>query len=109
MHPNEDYVLNVLEDVGLVTRSQIENAKSRLNGAGTAIDILVKDGAVSEADVSRSLAAQAHMDWVDLSTMVIPQEVINQIRAADARRFKVIPVGFGETGLIVAIGDPLET
>jgi type IV pilus assembly protein PilB len=71
VHPNEDYVLNVLEDVGLVTRSQIENAKSRLNGAGTAIDILVKDGVVSEADVSRSLAAQAHMDWVDLSTMVI--------------------------------------
>ena len=108
MHPNEDYVLNVLEDVGLVTRSQIENAKSRLNGAGTAIDILVKDGVVSEADVSRSLAAQARMDWVDLSTMVIPREVINQIRAADARRFKVIPVGFGETGLIVAIGDPLD-
>ncbi len=108
MHPNEDYVLNVLEDVGLVTRSQIENAKSRLDGAGTAIDILVKDGVVSEADVSRSLAAQAHMDWLDLSTMAIPQEVINQIPAADARRFKVIPVGFGETGLIVAIGDPLD-
>jgi type IV pilus assembly protein PilB len=67
VHPNEDYVLNVLEDVGLVTRSQIENAKARLNSAGTAIDILVKDGVVSEADVSRSLAAQAHMDWVDLS------------------------------------------
>jgi hypothetical protein len=58
---------------------------------------------------ARSLATQGHMDWVDLSIMVIPQEVINQIRAADARRFKVIPVGFGETGLIVAIGDPLET
>jgi type IV pilus assembly protein PilB len=85
MRPNEDYVLNVLEDVGLVTRSQIENAKSRLNGAGTAIDVLVKDGVVSEADVSRSLAAQAHMDWVDLSTMVVPPEVINQIRAADGK------------------------
>ena len=108
MHPNEDYVLNVLEDVGLVTRSQIENARLRLDGAGTAIDILVKDGVVSEADVSRSLAAQAHMDWLDLSTMAIPHEVINQIPAADAHRFKVIPVGFGETGLIVAIGDPLD-
>jgi len=108
VHPNEDYVLNVLEDVGLVTRSQIENARLRLDGAGTAIDILVKDGVVSEADVSRSLAAQAHMDWLDLSTMAIPHEVINQIPAADARRFKVIPVGFGETGLIVAIGDPLD-
>jgi hypothetical protein len=28
------------------------------------------------------------MDWVDLSAKVIPPEVINQIRAEDARRFK---------------------
>ena len=37
------------------------------------------------------------------STMVIPPDVINQIRAEDARRFKVIPVAFGESGLIVAV------
>ena len=104
----EDYVLKLLEDAGLVTRSQIDAAKSRLNGTTNAVDLLVKEGVVSEADVSRSLAAQAHMDWVDLSTKIIPPEVINQIRAEDARRFKVIPVGFGETGLIVAVSDPLD-
>jgi type IV pilus assembly protein PilB len=104
----EDYVLKLLEDAGLVTRSQIEAAKSRLNGTTNVIDLLVKEGFVSEVDVSRSLAAQARMDWVDLSTKVVPPEVINQIRAEDARRFKVIPVGFGETGLIVAVSDPLD-
>jgi type II secretion system protein E len=104
----EDYVLKLLEDAGLVTHAQIESARSRLNGSSNAVDLLVKDGVVSEADVSRSLAAQAHMDWVDLSTKVIPPEIINQIRAEDARRFKVIPVGFGESGLIVAVSDPLD-
>jgi type II secretion system protein E len=104
----EEYVLKLLEDAGLVTRSQIENAKSRLNGAANAVDVLIKDGVVSETDVSRSLAAQAHMDWVDLSSKVISPEVISQIRAEDARRFKVIPVGFGESGLIVAVSDPLD-
>ena len=59
-------------------------------------------------DVSRSLAAQAHMDWIDISTMVIPPEVINEIRGEDARRFKVIPVAFGESGLVVAVGNPLD-
>jgi hypothetical protein len=63
---------------------------------------------ISEADVSRGLAAQAGMDWVDLSTKVISPKVIAQIRGEDARRFKVIPVDFGETGLIVAIDDPLD-
>jgi type II secretion system protein E len=104
----EDYVLKLLEDAGLVTRSQIEAAKSKLNGQTNAVDLLVKEGVVSEVDVSRSLAAQAQMDWVDLSKKIIPPEVINQIRAEDARRFKVIPVGFGETGLIVAVSDPLD-
>jgi type IV pilus assembly protein PilB len=105
---NEDYVLKVLEDVGLVTGNQIKSARSRLNGANNVVDLLIKDGVVSESDVSRSLAGQAHMDWIDISLMVIPPEVIKQIRAEDARRFKVIPITFGETGLVVAVSDPLD-
>jgi type IV pilus assembly protein PilB len=108
LHPNETYVLELLQDSGLVTRSQIDSARSRLNGAPTVVDVLVRDGVVSEADVSRTLAAQAHMDWIDLATIVIPPEVISHIRAEDARRFKVVPVGFGESGLTVAISDPLD-
>jgi type II secretion system protein E len=108
VHPNEDYVLNLLEDAGLVTRTQIEKARAKLNGAADVVEILIKDGIVSESDVSRSLAAQAHMDWIDLSSMAVPPEVIKQIRGEDARRFKVVPVGFGESGLTVAIGDPLD-
>jgi len=105
---NEDYVLKVLQDVGLVTRKQVEGARSRLNGTNNVVDLLIKDGIVSESDVSRSLAAQAHMDWIDPSSMVIPPLIIKQIRAEDARRFKVIPVAFGETGLVVAVSDPLD-
>jgi type IV pilus assembly protein PilB len=105
---NESYILELLEDSGLVSRSQVQSARSRLNGSGSLVEVLVRDGVVSEADVSRTLAAQAQMDWIDLSTMVIPPEVIAQIRAQDARRFKVIPVGFGDSGLIVAISDPLD-
>jgi hypothetical protein len=40
------------------------------------------------------------MDWVDLSSVTIPSAVIKQVRGEDARRFKVIPVAFGETGLV---------
>src|SRR5918996_5551082 len=104
---SEDYMLGVLQEGGLVTRSQIENARSRLNGAAGVVDVLINDGIVSDSDVSRTLAAQAHMDWIDISSMVIPPQVINQIRGEDARRFKVIPVAFGDTGLVVAVGNPL--
>jgi type IV pilus assembly protein PilB len=105
---NEDYVLRVLQDVGLVTRPQIEEARARLNGANTVVDLLVTEGIVSDTDVSRALAAQAQMDWIDISSMVIPPQVIKQIRVEDARRFKVIPIAFCETGLVVAVSDPLD-
>ncbi len=108
MQHNEEYVLRVLEEGGLVTRHQIDGARSRLNGEPGVIDVLVNDGTVSDAEVSRTLAAQAQMDWIDISSMVIPPHVINQIRGEDARRFKVIPVAFGETGLVVAVGNPLD-
>jgi type II secretion system protein E len=105
---NEDYVLKVLQDVGLVSRKRIEAARTRLDGQNSVVDLLIKDGAVTESDVSRSLAAEAHMDWIDLSSIVIPPQIIKQIRAEDARRFKVIPVAFGESGLVAAVSDPLD-
>ena len=108
MPQSEDYVLGILQEGGVVTRPQIESARSRLNGAAGVVDVLINDGIVSDSDVSRALAAQAHMDWIDISSIVIPPQVINQVRADEARRFKVIPVGFGETGLVVAVGDPLD-
>ena len=108
MQANDDYVLKVLEEIGLVSRKQIAQARARLNGAPSVVDVLVRDGVVSADDISRSLAAQAQMHWIDLSAVVIPPEIIAQISAADARRFKVIPVTFGESGLVLAISDPLD-
>jgi type IV pilus assembly protein PilB len=105
---SEDYVLKILQDVGLVSRKQVDAARKRLNGQEKVLDVLIKDGTLSESDVLRSLAAQAHMDWIDLSAMIIPPDIIRQIRAEDARRFKVIPVAFGETSLVVAVSDPLD-
>jgi type IV pilus assembly protein PilB len=64
---SEDYVLRILQDVGLVTPPQIESARLRLNGANNVVDLLIDDGTVSDMDVSRALAAQAHMDWIDIS------------------------------------------
>ncbi len=108
MQPTDEYVVSLLAHTGLITNEQIASARSRLNGASNVVDVLVRDGVVSSTDVSRTVAAQAQMDWVDLSMRLIPPEVIGQIRAEDARRFKVIPVAHGESGLVVAVSDPLD-
>jgi len=106
--PNEEYILDLLRDVGLVTRRQIEQARANLNGEKSVVDVLVRQGIVSADDVSRSLAAQAEMTWIDLADVVVPPDVIDEIRPQDARRFKMIPIARNEHGLVVATGDPLD-
>jgi len=105
---NEDYVLKVLKDFELISRDQIEAARTRLDGQNSLIEVLIKHSVITEDDISRSLARQAHMDWIDLSAIRIPPRVIEQISGDDARRLNVVPVAFSDTGLVVAVSDPLD-
>jgi type IV pilus assembly protein PilB len=106
--PDEQFILDLLRDRGLVTRRQIEQACADPNGEKSAVDALVRQGIVTADDISRSLAAQAEMTWIDLADVIVPQEIIDQIRPQDARRFKMIPIARNEHGLVVATGDPLD-
>lgn len=96
MQPNEDHF----------SSKRVGVASERVGRRDNIVEVLAEDETVS--GISRSIAAQANRDWIDLSKMVIPPQIIRQIRAEDARRFRVIPVAIGETGLLVAIGDPLD-
>jgi type IV pilus assembly protein PilB len=106
---NNDYVLEILLDTGLVTNSQLARAKSEaIPGEKTVVDALISDGILTEEDVARAMAAQASMDFVDLSQMTISPDVIEQIPADMARRYRVVPVAQLEASLMVATGDPLN-
>jgi type II secretion system protein E len=108
MPPNDEFILDFLRDADLVTRNQIDAARSQLNGEKSVVAELVRQGVVTDEDISRSVAAQAEMPWVDLADITVPPEVIDEIQAQDARRFKMIPIGRNKDGLIVATGDPLD-
>jgi len=106
---NEDYVIEILLDAALVTKSQVERAKAdAAKGRHGVIQTLIDQGALTQEDVTRSLAAHSSMDFVDLSQMTVSPEVIATITGELARRFKVIPIAQVDSGLMVAIGDPLN-
>ena len=63
---------------------QIEEARANLNGVTSIVEYLVTQGLVSADDISRSLAAQAQMQWVDLADTVVPQDVIDEIKPRGA-------------------------
>jgi type IV pilus assembly protein PilB len=106
--PDEEQVLDLLRDAGVVTRWQIDEARANLNGEKGVVDVLIEQGLVSPDDVFRSLAAQAQMSWIDLADIVVPQDVIDEIRPREARRFNMIPIARNGQSLVVATGDPLD-
>ena len=108
MVTNDDYVTEILVDTGLITRSQLDRAREDATPQHGVIQTLIDQGAVSDEDVSRSLASAASMDFVDLGQIAIPQEVINLLPSQSARRYRIIPVAVTDSGLLMATSNPLD-
>ena len=108
MAQNDDYIIEILLETSLITKSQLERARGERKGEETVVDVLIQQGIVTQEDVTRALAAHAAMDFVDLSALSVSDEVIGMVPRDIAKRFKVIPLVESETGLMIAVGDPLN-
>lgn len=109
MPAQDEYIVEILRDVGLVTHEDILKAKelTKLGGI-TLLDALIKSGKISEVDVSKALASHFGMDFIQLAEYRVPDEVIAMVPRHVARRYKIVPVYKHDTTLTVAVSDPLD-
>lgn len=109
MTSNDEYVLEVLLDNGMVTPEQVEHARGQVGVRdGTPVDLLLEDGVISEDDVLGMLAGLFGMELVTLQDLDVPSDVRELIKDDVARRYHVMPVYKTENGLTVAMSDPLN-
>ena len=108
MTNNEDYIIELLLDTCLITRDQVEEARTAAQPGQSVVESLIAKELVSRDDVLRALAAHSSMEYVDLSQMAISQEVLDIVPVDVARRYKVIPIANVEMGLMMATSDPLN-
>ncbi len=109
MTSNDDFVLEILEEEGLVTREQIETARAAVDdGKSSALDVLVERRELSKRDALAAVAARFGMEMITLTGMSIPAEVTAAVSVETARQFKIIPVHKSENTLTVAVGDPID-
>ena len=106
MSQTDEYTVEILRDLGLLTKSQIEAARASMDGGGL-LHTLLHGGLVTQEDVSRALAAQNSMEFVDLQDMQVERNVVEQMSAEDARRYHAVPIAIREGVLIIALGDPM--
>ncbi len=67
---------------------------------------LLQIGACDEAAVSRALARQFALPFVDLSKAKLSDAVVALLTPEQVREFKVVPVKKEPSGLVLAIDDP---
>ena len=109
MPAQDEYVVQILHDVGLVTNDDILKARGLTKHGGVGLlEGLLKGGKLTEVDVSKALAGQFGMDFIQLAEYRVPDEVIAMVPRHVARRYKVVPVYKHDSTLTVAISDPMD-
>jgi general secretion pathway protein E/type IV pilus assembly protein PilB len=109
MPAQDEYIVEILRDVGLVSHEDILKAKERSKAEQVGlVDALILMGRVSSKDVSKALASQFNMDMIDLAEYRVPDDVVALVPKHVARRYKIVPVGKHDNTLTVAISDPLD-
>ncbi len=109
MTANDDYIVEILESVGLITRRQGEEAlHSAQQEDKDVVDILVRNTGHTKLEILKALATQFGMDTVDIKSMAIGKEVTDLVPAKVARRYRIVPFERTETALRVALSDPFD-
>ena len=107
MPANDEYVIEILKDVGLMSQEQADELAGRTGGLHM-VETLIKEGTVSAEDVARTLASQNGMDFVDLSLVTPSPELVGLLSPENARRYKTVPVSEHDGSLVLAIADPMD-
>ncbi|MEO6053812.1 MAG: ATPase, T2SS/T4P/T4SS family [Chthoniobacterales bacterium] len=89
----------------MATRSQIEEARAAGQGRSI-IEVLIEMLVITQEDVARTLAANAGVEFVDLSKITIEPGVAETFDPDIARRYHAIPIQVREDATVIAISDP---
>ncbi len=100
----------ILTSESLVTEEELDDAlehqkRDRQKPLG---EILVEKGTISRDQIQQALATKLGIPFVHIQEFKIEPEIINQITAEQAFKYKVIPLSLNEGKLIVAIDNPMD-
>src|SRR5512137_2145341 len=91
----------------LVSLQQLQQAQEEQRKSGGRIgSLLVKQGAIAEADLTNFLSKQYGVPPISLKDFEIDPEVIKLVPKQTADKHQVIPVNRAGSSLIIAMSDP---
>jgi general secretion pathway protein E/type IV pilus assembly protein PilB len=105
----DDYLLDLLVDLGFTDAGTVAKAREEANAAGVGVvDLLVANKVIRPGDVTQAKAAQFGAEVVHLANMKLEDDVIAIVPRDIAKKYRVIPVFKTEGKVAVAIADPSD-
>jgi general secretion pathway protein E/type IV pilus assembly protein PilB len=105
----DDYLLDLLVDLGFTSADVVSKAREEAHAAGVGVvDLLVANKAIRPGDVTQAKAAHFGAEVVHLTNVKIEDDVISLVSRDVARKYRVIPVSHSEGKISLAIADPSD-
>ena len=109
MAEKDDYLVDILVDLGFVTADQVASLRPEAEGAGVGlVDLMLANKLLRPVDVTQAKAAHFGAEVVNLSEQKISDEVIAAIPRHIAKKYRVVPVIKHDGNLTVALADPSD-
>jgi general secretion pathway protein E/type IV pilus assembly protein PilB len=107
----DDYLIDTLTEMGLVTNDQLAEARLEADSSGEGVvDTLVAKKYLRSADVAQAKASLTGTEYVSLGEMKLTDDVIKAVPGPIAKRFNVIPIFRDDelNSVTVAVSDPSD-
>ena len=109
MAEKDDYLLDLLVDLGFTNAEQVAKAREEANASSVGVvDFLVANKVIRPSDVTQAKAAQFGAEVVNLGGMKIEDDVISIIPRHIAKKYRVLPIFKSDNKVAVAIADPSD-
>lgn len=113
----DDFVIQLIQDRGLVSEDDINQARLQVEASddtpddgqdAAIIDLLVGKSLVEKSAIIEALADEFNMEVVDLEDIRVSHEALEKLPRDLAQRYHVFPVDLDGTQLELATADPLD-
>ena len=107
MAEKDDYLLDLLVDLGFTNAGEVAKAREEAAAANVGVvDLLLANKIIRPTDVAQAKAAQFGAEVVNLGGMKIEDDVISIIPRHVAKKYRVIPLFKADGKVAVALADP---
>ena len=108
----DDYLVDTLADMGLVTEDDVAVARAEVESGEFEdqgiIDRLLAAQIIAPAHITQAKAIQFGIETIDLGGVALGDETVEQMPRHIVKKYNVVPVFFQEGILTVAVSDPSD-